>query len=194
MGFQRGKCLLGNLADQFAGDAARAKCRIRDDQSPRFAHRLQHARHIQRAHAPHIQHFDADPHGRFQRLGCNQRLDCHVGKDRNRNRIALMQHFRLIQRYPVIPFGNAVFDLVQPAMFDKQDRIVILDRGNQHSFRVISRRRHDDPDPRRLREHGLQTLGMLWALPPAASHDHAYNQRNGGLAVKHVMPFCGIVD
>jgi len=68
------------------------------------------------------------------------------------------------------------------------DRVVVLDRGDQHALRVVRVRRHDDLQAAHMREHPLRALGVRLAATDATATgrtDGDGRGKRGRAAVTH---------
>ena len=53
---------------------------------------------------------------------------------------------------------HRAMDVVQPAVLEEEDGIVVLDAGNQQAFGIVRRRRHHHFEPGNVRKPGMQAL------------------------------------
>ena len=53
---------------------------------------------------------------------------------------------------------HRAMDVVQPAVLEEEDGIIVLDAGNQQAFGIVRRRRHHHFEPGNVRKPGMQAL------------------------------------
>ena len=84
--------------------------------------------------------------------------------------------------------------LVKPPVLDVDDRLLVLDGGDQEPLGVPRIRRNDRLEPGDMGEDRVMALGVLRAVPPPAAHDRPHDQRHRLLPPEHGRPFRGVVD
>ena len=85
------------------------------------------------------------------------------------------------------------FHPVQPTMLDKNHRIIVFHREKQEIARILRKDGKHHFQTRHMGEPGMQGLGVLGPLPPSASNDHAYDQRDIHPPAEHISPFRRLV-
>ena len=108
--------------------------------------------------------------------------------------LALAPHRRLAERHDVAPrrrFAQRVLGpghgrllgmageraVIEPFRLEKDDGIVVLDRGDQETFGVVRVGRDDRLEARDMGEQGLRTLAMRLPAIDAAAAGHADHDR-----------------
>src|ERR1700722_10354699 len=76
--------------------------------------------------------------------------------------------------------------VIEPFRFEKDDRIVVLDRGDQETFSVVGIGGDDGLEAGDVREQGLGTLAMRLPAIDAAAARHADHDRSEELAARAV--------
>ena len=71
-------------------------------------------------------------------------------------------------------------------MLDKDDRVIVPDRGDQSTLRVMRVGRGRDLQPGDMHKHRMQALGVLRPLPPGLADHAAHDHRHSNCSVFHV--------
>ena len=110
----------------------------------------------------------------------------HVANTDNGDVLACAQRAAAPVGHLVACVRHNALHVVQHAVLDHDDGIVVADRRDQAALGVVRRGRRHDAQARHVHEVGMEGLAVLGALPPAAADDGSDNQRNVMRAGEHV--------
>ena len=122
---------------------------------------------------------------------CNAELDCMRSAD-DRDVAASTAIDALADRHAVRAFRDDAVLLHEPSMLEHAHGIVVENRRQQQTLRIVRRARHHDLQARHAEQHAVDRLRMLRARSPAAADRRPHHHRHGRLAVVHEVKFRGV--
>ena len=121
-------------------------------------------------------------------VGHRQRAAHGVAVGDDREVAALAHDLRAADRHRevVARLGQRAVDVVEHEVLDEQHGIVVADRRLEQAVGVERRRRRDDLEAGRVREHHLEALRVLGRQLRAGAGGRADHERHADLAAEHL--------
>ena len=158
-GIEQVKALRRNARDHFGGHAAPRKRFADTKQSPGARHRCEHSIGIERLDRSQVDHFDLDPLG-AELLRDGERFMYHraVGHDAeiaSRPNDSCFPDRQFLRRERV-----GLEMVIKILVFAEDDRVVDLDRVDQHRVSIFDRSGRDDDQPGIMRIDSFHALAV----------------------------------
>ena len=92
-------------------------------------------------------------------------------------------------RHPIRAFRHHAVLFHEPPMLEYAHRVVVENRRQQETFRIVRRARHHNLQARHAEQHAMNGLRVLRAGSPSTPDRGPDDHRHRGLAVVHEMEF-----
>src|SRR5690242_8566141 len=174
-------------------DAAKRPAFLHDDAPVRLPDGLKNGFGVERTKRSRVDDLGLDSF-LFKFLGRLERHMDHLGVRNQRNVVSGTLDFRNTQRNRVLALRNFALQTIEDFRFDKNDRVVITNRGLQQALGICGRGRGHYLEARDVAEPGFQRLGMLGGKLMAGAARPAYHHWRANLPSRHIKHLGGTVD